>query len=195
MPATEAIRFYFGTSSHLLKRVVTADPPLDSMWVDKSINLDASMASITLADDVPQKKSPQEIARIAFSKEARTAANLVFRSLQIASATRQQLYPQMKFPFARPSTLTIAGVPITPSSGPKRFVIMRIDSCTGGYPFEDLQVFGGLKEDCVNATEMKWKTLVTHVTRRLTWRFMRLSRMWHERGGQKVSGRVIASRT
>ena len=143
LPTIEAIRFYFGTSSYLLQRIITGNPSFDAMWEWKSLDPVTGNAHIHLAPDVPQQKSPAQIARIAFDPVARREAERVHRSLSIASGSRSPVQPRMMFPFTKPATLRVAGIPVVVEGEPPRFVIMRIDSCTGPYPFNNLEVTGG----------------------------------------------------
>lgn len=143
LPAVEAARFYFGTSSFLLKRVITGHPALDRMWTEAALDPETRVAHMHLAPDVPEKQSTQQIARIAFDKNARRAADLVLRSARLAAAARSKIYPKMAFPFWQPATLSVGGIEIDDGNGPPRFVILRIDSCTGPYPWKRLEVTGG----------------------------------------------------
>lgn len=142
LPCTEAIRFYFGTSSFLLKRIMVGDPPLEEMWtrIEKD---DQGHARMHLAADVPARSSSCEIARIALDEKARHAAVFVSRSARLESGAHAPIQPKMLFPFWQRSTLTVLGAPVHSDEGPPRFIVLRIDQCTAPYPFKQLEVIGG----------------------------------------------------
>lgn len=83
LPAVEAMRFYFGTSSFLLKRVVVGDPPLDRMWTDITLDEGTRKAHLRLADDVPVRKRRATVVlgdfdTVAQIREAIIEARVVF---------------------------------------------------------------------------------------------------------------------
>ena len=143
LPTMEIIRFYFGTSSFLLRRIVTGRPPLDALWEALTLDPETKDAQVHLAADVPRGKSPRESARIAFDPMVRRAADRVHRSLGVAAGAGAAIHPRMTFPFTKPSTLRVAGVQLPGVHNPPRFVVLRIDSCTASYPFNDLTITGG----------------------------------------------------
>ena len=143
VPAIEVIRFYFGTTSNLLMRIVTGR--VSSMWKDLRVD-NAGNAWIHLADGV-DTVSVGEVARIALNDEAREAAALVEKSLTAASASGMRLYPKTRFPFTKPASVRGAGILIEPADGPRRFVVMQIESCDAKYPYETLTFDGGCEPE------------------------------------------------
>ena len=139
VPVVEVLRFYFGTTSDLLKRIVTGQTA--KLW--RSSNVDETGTAFLDLRDGVVIASVAQIARIAFNEDAREAAALVEKSLTAASANGTKLYPKTRFPFSMPATLRGAGILIEPEAGPRRFVVMQIEQCSAKYPFESLTYTGG----------------------------------------------------
>lgn len=142
-PALELIRFYFGSSGALLKRVFR--PTLELSELATASHMENGVATITLADDIPSA-SASDVARIVFDKTAQTAALLVGRSLLGASSTAvgQKLYPRAVFPFKQSAQLQVVGRPIPSRKG--TFVVQRILSCAARFPFNELKFVASTKE-------------------------------------------------
>lgn len=133
IPCMELVRFYFGSSSALLSRLFS--PPLtpEMLYSDSGYDERGKLV-ITLADFLPAA-SAEDIARIATSKIAFHAAQLVGSSCQQASAIGQEIYPMARFPFEGKTDLKIAGRWLDAGT----FLAYRIESCSHPFPFKALK--------------------------------------------------------
>ncbi|MGJ7567812.1 hypothetical protein ACSFBM_28445 [Variovorax sp. GB1R11] len=136
IPCMELIRFYFGSSSTLLSKLFS--PPLSPEMLYSACGYDEyGKLVITLADFLPAA-SAEDIARIATSKIAFHAAQLVGSSCQQASAIGQEIYPMARFPFEGKTDLKVAGRWLDPQ-GSGTFLVYRIESCSHQFPFKALK--------------------------------------------------------
>lgn len=142
-PALELIRFYFGSSGALLKKVFR--PTLEIAELATASHMEKGVATITLANDIPSA-SASDVARIVFDKAAQAAALLVGRSLLGASSTAAgaRLYPRAVFPFKQVAQLQVVGRTIP--SRKETFVVQRILSCAARFPFNELKFVASTKE-------------------------------------------------
>ncbi|WP_164546928.1 MULTISPECIES: hypothetical protein [unclassified Variovorax] len=136
IPCMELVRFYFGSSSALLSRLFT--PPLSTEMLYSAYGYDEyGKLVITLADFLPAA-SAEDVARIATSKIALHAAQLIGSSCQQASAIGQDIYPMARFPFEGKTDLKVAGRWLDPQ-GAGTFLVYRIESCSHPFPFKALK--------------------------------------------------------
>ena len=143
VPAVEVIRFYFGSSSSLLKSIVVGKVGTPSLWTSADIDADKN-ATIGLSSDI-NAASAAEVARIALSEPALRAARMVGQSLTTAKVNGQPGYPKAALPFSGSATLRLLGRRIAPAQGPPRFIVLRIESCSAPFPYRSLSFHGGLE--------------------------------------------------
>jgi hypothetical protein len=133
VPATEIIRFYFGSSSQLLSRLFT--PPFDKnkFWVKTDTDIFLYDIHVDLAEGL-SGMSAVDVARIAFDANAQHCAKLISASLLASADTKQ--YPKAHFPFSGESTIRVSGMWLGPDK--KSFLVFRLHSCSHSFPFNKL---------------------------------------------------------
>ena len=139
-PAIELIRFYFGSSGSLLRKLFSANFEPGMLAEHFSID-ERRKASVILADDVAAA-SAQDVARIVLNEHAAAAARLISRSLVAGRAGAREdvkVYVKAAFPFAGDADLTIEGVEIPVAGGPSRLLVHQVVQCRARFPFSALE--------------------------------------------------------
>ena len=139
VPCMELIRFYFGSSGSLLKKLFL--PPLErkSLYSKSGIYNWNKAYELELGDGI-SGASAADIARIASVKEAWNAAVLVGTSMLKCAARGALRYPQTLFPFEGKTTLTASGKWLPFGNKPNRtFVVFNLRSCSAEFPFRSLR--------------------------------------------------------
>ena len=140
IPAIELIRFYFGSSGSLLRKLFSANFEPGMLVEHFSID-ERRKASVILADDVAAA-SAQDVARIVLNEHAAAAARLISRSLVAGRAGEREdvkVYVKAALPFAGDANLTIEGVEIPVNGGPPRFLAHELVQCRARFPFSALE--------------------------------------------------------
>jgi hypothetical protein len=136
IPASELIRFYFGSSSGLLGRLFTAPFQEQRLWL-RAEKDEHGDAAIELAEGV-SGASAADIARIAFDPGALHAAKVISGSLLSATSSDNKTYPRAQLPFSGKSELRVRGVWLDEGSQ-KSFLVFQILSCSHRFPFLKLK--------------------------------------------------------
>lgn len=138
-PATELIRFYFGSSGQLLRSVFRSDFSLKSLVTDFEVKPRGELR-IDLAQDIRAVSAP-DVGRLVADKVALDAASLVSRSLVVAKASgqEQKVYARTAFPFKGKSRMVLKGVTVKAIDDVPRFVVHEIMSCGFPFPFQYLE--------------------------------------------------------
>lgn len=139
-PAMELIRFYFGSSGSLLRRLFSANFEPNVLAERCSMD-ERRKASLILADDIAGA-SAQDVARILLNEHAGAAARLISRSLVAGRAggrADEKVYARTAFPFSGQADLTVEGVDLLVSNGPPRFLVQRLVQCRARFPFSALE--------------------------------------------------------
>lgn len=139
-PAIELIRFYFGSSGSLLRKLFSANFEPGMLVEHFSID-ERRKASVILAEDVAAA-SAQDVARIVLNEHAGAAARLISRSLVAGRAGVREdvkVYVKAALPFAGDADLTIEGVEIPVAGGPPRFLAHELVQCRARFPFSALE--------------------------------------------------------
>ena len=139
-PAIELIRFYFGSSGSLLRKLFSANFEPGMLVEHFSID-ERRKASVILADDIAAA-SAQDVARIVLNEHAGAAARLISRSLVAGRAGVREdvkVYVKAALPFAGDADLTIEGVEIPVAGGPPRFLVHELVQCRARFPFSALE--------------------------------------------------------
>lgn len=138
IPAAEVIRFYFGSSGSLIKRIFASDFSVESLCSKFEMGPGRN-ASIDLRSEI-SSASATDIARIVFDPAALRAAQLVSRSLVSAKASNldRQIYPRALFPFAGRTSLVVKGLHIEGGDSIGRFLVTEICACGSPFPFKKL---------------------------------------------------------
>lgn len=138
VPCVELIRFYFGSSSNLLQRLVTAPLRPEKLWASKRLNPENRHLHIALANGL-SGASAADIGRIAESGFAWRAAAGIYASCQKATAQRYPAYPYTGFPFEGTTDLEASGAWLPfGEHADATFLVYRLRSCTFPFPFHSL---------------------------------------------------------
>ena len=132
VPALELFRFYFGTSSGLISRLLHAPFESNRLWVKAAID-EFGKADVDLAQGIAGSSAP-DVARIAFDKHALHAAKLFTNSILTSFNSDERVYPKMLFPFMGKTNLHVKGVSLD-----NNFLVFRIVSCSHRFPFHSLR--------------------------------------------------------
>lgn len=138
IPCIELIRFYFGSSSKLLHRLLTRQISTEDFY--RSINFDNSSGHLhlKLAENL-SGVSAADIGRIALDNNAWRAARLIFDTCLAASTAREPIYTYTGFPFIGETDLVCTGKWISFGGTPNAtFVVYQIKSCSHPFPFKSL---------------------------------------------------------
>jgi hypothetical protein len=139
IPATELIRFYFGSSGGLLRRLFSANFEAHRLATRESFV--SGQLSIGLPHDI-SAASAHDVARILLSPEASQAATQIGRSLvagTVASHGKEPVYAQTRFPFSGGTTLRVRGLELQGPDWFKRFLVQEILSCEAPFPFQSVR--------------------------------------------------------
>jgi len=135
IPAVELIRFYFGSSSELIIRLFQVGLSPDKLWSNAVPGTGRKFAHIDLAPGI-SGWSASDVARIAFSKVAWRAAQVINESLTLASVNGSPIYPVARFPFEGSTSLLASGVWLPLGNKLDRtFLVYRLLSCSHHFPF------------------------------------------------------------
>lgn len=136
IPCFELIRMYFGSSSGLLDKLFENGDDWRRFYKWAKLK-DNGHLSVQMAPGIPIQ-SVEDVARIAGSKKASFAAQMVVRSCIAASVSSLDIYPKCFFPFDGYTDLTVVGRNIY--SGvylrPPVFLVQFIEKCTHPFPFK-----------------------------------------------------------
>lgn len=138
IPCHEILRFYYASSSVLIKRLLDHKTTLgnpDLVFDPSRTQLIDGHAFVTPASGIPPSDA-HVVARLALSKKAWARACRIQSSLTKNRQNLGRAFPECLPPFDEPTDLTVEGVEIT---GPiRRFLVLRIRHCTGPFPYESL---------------------------------------------------------
>ena len=138
IPCMELIRFYFGSSSNLLKALFA--PPLENTSLVKWYKqFDRGRVYLRLAEGM-SGASAADLARICYGSEAKKAARLIGNSCLQCTNQGKPIYPIGIFPFLGKTDLTVAGRWLSDNGcASQTFVVSQIVSCTHPFPFSSLR--------------------------------------------------------
>ncbi|MBC3873497.1 hypothetical protein [Undibacterium flavidum] len=138
VPCVELIRFYFGSSSTVLAKIFDAPFAQENFWMSTE-NTSSTKPTIHLAPGIPGFSAPH-IGRIAFSKVARSAAELIGNSCITATARNEPAFPKAVFPFEGETDLVVSGKWL-PFNGNSKgvFLVFSLISCSHPFPFKEIK--------------------------------------------------------
>ena len=148
VPADVLIQFYMGTSTRLVQALL--DGRFDTLYdkgVTRFVDKPGGTYRIRLLDDLAIDDGIV-VSRYSASPPggvARKAVTHVHRSLVRAQANRQPLCPAALFPVSGKTRLKALGIwlPGEPAFGypvRRRFFVMRLLTCSGGFPYQRLEI-------------------------------------------------------
>lgn len=134
VPCMELIRFYFGDSGLLLKRLFSGATAMDNLHLSAWRSDVSGAAHLTLAPGLPFPAA-RTVARIAFDRHAARAAAWIAKSGVTAAAHSERHYPRTTFPFKGETNFTVEGRWL--GGGERQvFLVERILQCSHPFPFE-----------------------------------------------------------
>ena len=138
IPGPELIRFYFGSCSILLHRLITKPFREESLIREKHFDPERKHLHLKLADGIP-RFAVSDLGRIATDEEARRAAASIYEHCVKATAQGELPYPYMGFPFRGKTTLVASGMWL-PFAGEanRTFLAFRLRSCSHRFTFDSL---------------------------------------------------------
>ena len=139
IPCMELVRFYFGSSSGLITKLLL--PPLtrDSLYSDATFDVRSGHLMLELAEKI-SGASAADIGRLHLDPVAWRAAAHVGASALKASVASQATYPQALFPFEGKTTLVAAGKWLSFAGQPhSTFLVYNLRSCSHPFPFNSLR--------------------------------------------------------
>ena len=173
IPAMELIRFYFGSSGDLIARIF--DVPFESakFWNVALTGVGGINPKIDLASGI-SCRSASTVGRIAFSRPAQSAVELIGKSCIAGSANGPKIYPKAVFPFEGKTDLLASGRWL-PLKGVEQgvFLVFHLHSCSHPFPFSGLDYTGerkdvpGSKTTFGNDTEANKDTSSTRYNRKI----------------------------
>jgi hypothetical protein len=138
IPAVELIRFYFGSSSNLISRIFDVPFSPENFWRNVEPGEYGNKPTIHLASGL-SGRSATDIGRIAFSKSARAAVELIGNSCIAATANQQSAYPKAIFPFEGTTDLVASGKWLPFDTNERGvFIVFKLISCSHPFPFTGL---------------------------------------------------------
>jgi hypothetical protein len=138
VPCVELIRFYFGSSSNLIQRLLTGPLRSEKLWTSKRFNPENRHLHLVLASGL-SGASAADIGRIAESRLAWRAAAGIYASCQKATAQRHPAYPYTGFPFEGTTDLEASGTWLPfGDQAEATFLVYRLRSCTFPFPFHSM---------------------------------------------------------
>lgn len=139
IPSTELIRFYFGSSGGLLRRLFSANFEVDRLGKRESFV--CGRLNVGLPHDIGPA-SAHDVARILLSAEAQQAATQIGRSLvagTVATQGKGPVYAQTRFPFSGRTKLMVRGLELQGPQYFRRFLVQEILSCEAAFPFQSVR--------------------------------------------------------
>lgn len=134
VPCMELIRFYFGDSGLLLKRLFSGATATDNLYLSAWRSDVSGAAHLTLAPGLPFPAA-RTVARIAFDRQAAKAAAWIAKSGVAAAVHSERYYPRTTFPLKGETNFTVEGLWL--GGGERRvFLAERILQCSHPFPFE-----------------------------------------------------------
>lgn len=138
IPCVELIRFYFGSSSQLVRHLCTKPLAEWPLWQSSHFNPDTGHLHLKLADRL-SGASAADIGRIALSDIAQKAAAEIYEHCAQQRTLDQPVYPRMPFPFRGRTTLAATGMWLPWNGNPKStFLAFHLDSCSHPFPYRSL---------------------------------------------------------
>jgi hypothetical protein len=137
IPCAEMLRFYFGSSSNLLKQIVRNYFTPQNVWQDYEFNNETAHLKITLAQGI-SGASAADIGRIITSEVAFNAVTIVSKNITTSFANREKAYIKMPFPFTGKTKLQVKGQWLRINGTKDRFVVSEIESCSHRMPYHSL---------------------------------------------------------
>lgn len=143
IPGAELVRFYFGSSSNLLKRLVTAPLSEELLWHRKHYDSETRHLHLKLANGM-STASATDIGRIAGDPHAWKAAASIYAYCMQATAQKEPAYLRTDFPFQGETSVVAAGIWLPFGDNPRsNYLVFNLRSCDYPFPFGSLTIDRG----------------------------------------------------
>lgn len=148
IPCTEILRFYFGTSSTIIRKLIHgAAMNINEVLIIKESNgvrrsgvVDGGKLCLTLRKNISDINA-WPIVRILFDKIAAMTTRDLYKNILDSRARNEKSYIKMNLPFEGQSNLKSQGIWLGGSSNQDNrefFLVTRLLSCTADIPFKGL---------------------------------------------------------
>lgn len=138
IPGAELVRFYFGSSSSLIKRLVEAPFQEEKLWLKKHFHFATGHLHLKLAPGLNYASLP-DIGRIARDTYALRSASSIYNHILKATSQKEAAYLYSGFPFQGKTDISVAGMWLPFSGRPKStFLVFSLRNCSHSFPFASL---------------------------------------------------------
>ncbi|NJD33672.1 MAG: hypothetical protein FIA96_02325 [Betaproteobacteria bacterium] len=138
IPCLELIRFYFGSSSRLLRTLFRGPLEEDSLWESATYDDQTGHLHLKLASGLRGVSAP-DVGRMALNRLAFAAAAKIHASCVKHSSQQVTVFPYTGFPFLGETTLEATGLWLPFGETPDQtFLVFQLLSCSYPFPFRSL---------------------------------------------------------
>ncbi len=139
VPCVELIRFYFGSSSSLLRQIFSTQLRRENLYSEDRYDHKSGLLSFKLGYGM-SGRSASDIGRLRLDPVAWRAAAMVSVSMLKAKSTGEPAFVQSFFPFEGNTYLDVSGKWLSFQGEPNQtFLVYGINSCTHSFPFKSLK--------------------------------------------------------
>jgi hypothetical protein len=139
VPCVELIRFYFGSSSSLLRQIFSTQLRRDNLYREDRYDHKSGLLTLKLGHGI-SGRSASDIGRMRQDIVAWRAAAMVSASMLKAKSTGEPAFIQSFFPFEGSTYLDVCGKWLSYQGQPDQtFLVYGINSCTHAFPFKSLK--------------------------------------------------------
>lgn len=139
VPCVELIRFYFGSSSSLLRQIFSTQLRRENLYSKDRYDHKSGLLSFKLGYGM-SGRSASDIGRLRLDPVAWRAAAIVSVSMLKAKSTGEPAFVQSFFPFEGNTFLDVSGMWLSFQGEPNQtFLVYGINSCTHSFPFKSLK--------------------------------------------------------
>ncbi len=139
VPCVELIRFYFGSSSSLLRQIFSTQLKRQNLFSEDSHDHKSGLLTLKLGNGI-SGYSASDIGRIRMDPVAWRAAAMVSSSMLKAKSTGEPAFIQSIFPFEGTTYLQVSGKWLSYQGEPNHtFIVFAINNCTHAFPFKSLR--------------------------------------------------------
>jgi len=139
VPCVELIRFYFGSSSSLLRQIFSTQLRRENLYSEDRYDHKTGLLSLKLGYGM-SGRSASDIGRLRLDPVAWRAAAMVSVSMLKAKSTGNPAFIQSLFPFEGDTFLDVIGKWLSyQGEHNQTFLVYGINSCTHSFPFKALK--------------------------------------------------------
>ena len=139
IPCVELIRFYFGSSSTLLRQIFSTQLQRQNLFSEDHYDHRSGLLTFKLGHGM-SGRSASDIGRIRMDPVAWRAAAMVSMSMLKACSTGEPAFVQSFFPFEGTTFLDVSGKWLShQGEAAQTFLVYGINSCSHAFPFKSLR--------------------------------------------------------